>query len=42
MGVVRRFERDGGDWEKVVTLKRGIFGRGLGGSVHVCAEKCTE
>ena len=26
------------NWEKVVNLKRGTMGRGLGGSVHVCAK----
>ena len=28
--------------EEAVNLRRGIFGRGFGESVHVCAEKCTE
>ena len=42
VSVVRGFEEDGVDWEKVVTLRRGILGRGLGGSVHLCAAKCTK
>ena len=40
MGVVR-FGGDGVDWEKVMALRRGILGRGLGGIMHVCAVKCT-
>ena len=32
----------GVDQEKVMTLRRGILGRRLGESVHVCAAKCTE
>ena len=31
-----------GGGKNVVTLRRGILGRGLEGSVHVCAAKCTE
>ena len=25
-------------WEEIVNLRRGILGRGVRGSVHVCAE----
>ena len=39
MGVVRRYEGDGDRLGEGHDLRRGILGRGLGGSVHVYAVK---